>query len=671
MSTSLQVYLTDSENLFTFTDSLTNNDSDSFSWSGYNLEIAPNREFAISHGPSKVISFDLTDPENPSVITTLPYNHFGVKKGAISVDNKFFFVYANGAIRTIGVDPTTYALSELYAYTTTTVAEEVHASKDGNFLYAKSRQNIKVYSIATSGALTELSSLQVDFDGTNPVTLEERSAISPDGTKLAVGMRPGQRMMLYGIDQATGALTEIANIPRDGDSNGSYTAIEFSDDGNYLYVSQDKTSSIDVYDISGTPSMIQTATLPGVQTNNDLLITISRDEKVLYTTPKVTSETNDEKIWKYTISETDGTLTYDSVVSWDVHFARDLATISENKILVTSISANNMSGVPANAVNIYIGTDAFQADATEVGAKPLSALPDFSAIDYVVTHTRSGADLVGLLNSLRIAVSKDEFDDFAEDQGPDRLDQVRTYQTAGGKCFDMNTLADIGSQSAVLSGNFNDSVGADPIVVDDGSADGVTIPMDISNVASHTVAAALPKALGAQMPLTNGKDEVLRIMINEADFAKLAAFSIKGVGATDRAGNTGVTLQSLLRGADGAEGDSILFANVNSDHTLSVSQRKVGHEILSALFRAYPAGHDNTNQASGTIWEHVTDDFLELKKLPETINLQFVLRTELDLKDGGSTVLSTNRSPTADSDFDADSLATNRVLILYNFVFTA
>ena len=327
------------------------------------------------------------------------------------------------------------------------------------------------------------------------------------------------------------------------------------------------------------------------------------------------------------------------------------------------------ASIPENAVSIYIGTDTFAADAQETGSKPLTDLPDFEKLEYSVNVNLAGSKLVDLLSKVRMAVSVDEFDDFADDQSPDRVDQVRTYQVQAGKSFDMNELENLGIEAASLAGLFAKSEGADDVVVGDKS-----IPMDIKNK-DALVASAVPKALGAQVPLTAGKDEVLRIMVNEADFADLVAFSLKGVGATDSNGNTGVTLQSLLGSVSSNVGESIVFSEVNTDNTKSVKERKIGHEIMSALFRAFPAGHDNTNKVVGTVWEHADDDHLALRNLPEVINLQFVLQTELSLKnEAGEVVLSTKPSPTEATDFDsvtelpADS---KRVLILYNFIFGA
>ena len=326
------------------------------------------------------------------------------------------------------------------------------------------------------------------------------------------------------------------------------------------------------------------------------------------------------------------------------------------------------ASIPEGATSIYIGTDSFVTDASEVGSKPITGLPNFDDISYSVTHTSNGSELVNLLNKVRIAISVDEFDDFADAEGADRVDQIRTYQKTAGKSLDLNELSDIGLNTADLSGFFSKSAGADDVVVN-----GTSIAIDIANK-DPKVASAVPKALGASMPLVRGKDELLRVMINEADFAELAAFSVKGVGATDRAGNAGVTLQSLLGSASSNVGDTTVFSDANTDATASVSDRLIGHEILSALFRAFPAGHDNTNQASGTIWKHEDEDFLTLKKLPNSVNLQFVLRTELNLKDADGTVLlSTKPTPPTHTAFDSGTelpADSSRVLILYNFVFS-
>lgn len=660
--------------MHTNTGDLVTVDEDSTGGYSHNLQVSPDQKFSVAVGYDRVMSFDLTDPSNPvKHPTVLPYTMWSVLRGSISPDSKFYYTRADDGLRTFSVDQTTFELSEVASIALAGEdVREVHVSPDGKFLYSKSRNQAKVYARDTvTGLLTAEPSKTIDFGGRDAVSNDDISSISPDGQKFAIGMYGAAKLVIYNIDQTTGELSSAGEIPRTPGIGTFYTAMSFSDDSAYLYTSQTSRSTIYVYKVADFTE-VQAIKLPGVLQNHTTLITVSRGFNILYAAPRNSGEKDDKKIWKFSMSESDGTITYESISALSDDGIGDLAVLGENKILSVSITPP-MSSVPASAVNIYIGTDSFKADAAEIGAKPLSALPDFSEIQYTVTHTSTGSDLVGLLDSLRIAVSKADFDDFAEDQGADRIDQVRTYQTAAGRCFDMNELADLGSQAAVLSGSFNASVGADPIVVDDGSADGISIPMDITARADQKVAAALPKALGAQMPLTNGKDEVLRIMVDESDFSKLAAFSVKGVGATDRGGNAGVTLQSLLHSVVGAEGDSIVFSEVNADHAKVMKERKVGHEIISALFRAYPAGHDNTNQVADTVWEHAADDFLELKKLPETINLQFVLKTELDLKDGGVKVLSTTRSPAAGGDFDVDPTTpdASRVLILYNFVFTA
>lgn len=320
--------------------------------------------------------------------------------------------------------------------------------------------------------------------------------------------------------------------------------------------------------------------------------------------------------------------------------------------------------VPANAVNLYVGTGDFDTQAAEVGGQSLTEV-DFNKIAYSVTTSISNSQLLNLLSNLRIALSIDDVADFDFSQ-PDRLDQVRTYQIAPGRSFDMNSIGDIGMNNATMSATFPISAGSDPVDL----GNGLQVPMDFSNSADVKVAAALPKAIGAQMPLTEGKDEVFRIMVNESDFANLVKFSVKGLGGADVNGNT-VTLQSLLRSVSGPNGDSILFSEVEDEYNKPVSQRKVGHEILASLFRKFPATKENLDNG---IWEYDSNDYLRLAKLPATINLQFVLRTELSLKDSnGNEVMSTNASPDEKTSFDDDDYPTaagaaKRVLILYNFL---
>jgi len=158
-------------------------------------------------------------------------------------------------------------------------------------------------------------------------------------------------------------------------------------------------------------------------------------------------------------------------------------------------------------------------------------------------------------------------------------------------------------------------------------------------------------------------------MISDSDFADLIKFSIQGKGCEDFAGNAGVTLQSLIRSEESVVGVNLTYANVTDTATLAPADRLLGHEILSSLFRADPCTAANTGE--GLVWEHEDDDFLVLKKLSQDVVLQFVLKTELNLIAGSQTI-STHKSPAVATPFDADPSALgNRVLILYNFKFTA
>jgi len=326
--------------------------------------------------------------------------------------------------------------------------------------------------------------------------------------------------------------------------------------------------------------------------------------------------------------------------------------------------------VQADSISIFIGMQDFQAaNITENGGLPLTGQPAFTDIEYTVTTSLPGQVLVDMLANVAIAVSIAEFDDFV-DAGQARIDDVRTYQLAAGRSLDLAAGADLGALDATLTGNFDQSAGSDAVQV---GADSYNIDM----ATQMKVAAALPKAIGSQMPLTNGKDDVFRVMINEADFKGLLKFGLKDYGTTDSSGNAGVTLQSLLRSAESPVADTITYADIVDVTSTPCTQRKIGHEIVSSLFRANPSTPTNTNLASGTTWKHENDDYLALKKLEQNVNLQFVLKTELNLVDGdGSTILSTNPSPSlaaGQTAFDATAPtgATKRVLILYNFIFTA
>ena len=324
----------------------------------------------------------------------------------------------------------------------------------------------------------------------------------------------------------------------------------------------------------------------------------------------------------------------------------------------------------SSPLNIFIGTNSFQAaDVSEVDAGQLTTAPNFTTIDYTVTTHLAGSYLTDMLASkVGMAVSANNFTDFTQNGGSYRIDDIRTYQHTAGTTLDFNTFPDIGMAPGTLTGEFDPSYGSDNIIIDANRQVGIDTSL------SNQVASALPKALGRQMPLSGGKDDIFRIMVKEDEYKNLAKFAIKDLGATDVNG-TNVTLQGLIHSASSNAETGITYSEIDQAWHKTIDQRNVGHEILSSVFRTNPARPDNTNTGVGTTWEHENDDYLTLKRLPQNVNLQFVLKTELSIvNDAGVPLVGTSMSPqyaTGQTSFDSaqPSVASKRVLILYNFIF--
>ena len=320
---------------------------------------------------------------------------------------------------------------------------------------------------------------------------------------------------------------------------------------------------------------------------------------------------------------------------------------------------------PGGALNLYLGTGDFNGTVNEAPDADVVA-PELDAVEYVVTAELERAELGQLLDGVRIMMSVDEVADLDLQAGDQRYEQVKARQVAADSSLDFSVLSGLGMKPARLTGKFNDSEGLDPVTVD-----GNQVPLDISGDASVVVASALPKALGGQMNLTNGNEEVLRMMISESDFSGLAKFALSGTQD-----NQGVerSLAGLIK-AGGAMGDVLSASELESGVVSeTVAERKAGHEVLLNLFRAFPPSPDNL----GSVWEPTDGDYLKLKSLPADadVNLQFVLRTSLDIVDpdnNNAVLLSTKPSPAESTDFDVSydnsQNTEKRVLVLYNFVF--
>jgi hypothetical protein len=352
-----------------------------------------------------------------------------------------------------------------------------------------------------------------------------------------------------------------------------------------------------------------------------------------------------------------------------------VAATPDAEIPVFEVSDLSSTGV-AGAMNLYIGSAAFNAaDMNETGSLELDALPNFDDIEYTCTlNGLSKATLLSMISTkIGMAVSLAAFADFDASQA-DRVDAVKTYQLAAGSDFDMSVFPDFGGMAAALTGSgFNASTGLDAVSFADSNGVAKVVELDMAN--QMTTASVLPKILGAQIPFTGGREEILRMVVDEADFADLAKFAYKSEGSTNASGLR-ESLQGLIACDARAIGDSYTSSDLNAAFTAAISGRKLGHQIMAAIFRQYPATSLNTQvpgvaAPAGAIWSLTDEDYLTLIALPADLNLQFVLRTSLTLKDkDGANAITTRASPTAASDFDSGALD-GRCLALFNFVFNA
>jgi len=325
---------------------------------------------------------------------------------------------------------------------------------------------------------------------------------------------------------------------------------------------------------------------------------------------------------------------------------------------------------------IYLGTGVFDAaNATELVPGVPLGVPDLTAIRYAAEIDFTSAELCDLLANVAIKVSRDDIDFINAD--PDRIDSVIAYQTGGAKSFDMKELGNLGTKNATLSGDFDLGEGNDNVYV---GGDVGSLGIDMSATSNVLAAAAvLPKAIGSAMQLTGGKEEIYRVMVNEADFVNLAKFADDSQGATDSAGAT-VKLQDLLSSNTTPVGSELKVSEITTDASKAMAERKVGHEILLNLFRLSPPRPlnpdvDGTNEDTFTgdangYWTYDGEDLLKLSKLPEDVNLQFVLKTSQDIVDSlGAKIIGTQTTPSGVVSGLESSADDGRVYVLFNFKF--
>ena len=492
------------------------------------------------------------------------------------------------------------------------------------------------------------------------------------------------------IAYVTGGGLSPADVSIDPASNYSEQnyndCIAINSDGSKVYIST-VTDKIYVVNVSDA-SITQTYTLPISGQNADNTphswsLSYDNDRNELYAMLKGDDfrSSKDTGIFRMATDESSGQISsIDAQVIFTGDVEHDFTYLGENKISVNSTTTNSMAENTAVTdvsphAEIYLGTGVFDAaDATELVPGVPLGVPDLGAIRYAAEIDFTGAELVDLLANVAIKVSKADIDFINAD--PDRIDSVIAYQTAGSKSFDMKELGNLGVKDATLSGDFDLGDGNDTVAVG-GEVGALAIDMaNTSNVLP--VAAVLPKAIGSAMQLTGGKEEIYRIMVNESDFVNLAKFADDSQGAVSSAGGDPVKLQDLLRAVDSVAGDELQVSEITTDASKALAERKVGHEILLNLFRLSPprpgpSGATNDDTFTGDAdgyWTYDGDDLLKLSKLPEDVNLQFVLKTSQDIVDAaGAKIIGTQTTPSGTVSGLEASADAGRVYVLFNFKF--
>jgi 6-phosphogluconolactonase len=90
---------------------------------------------------------------------------------------------------------------------------QVHVS--GKFVYVNNRgeDTIVCFNIAADGKLKKASSLSVGKCPADPKDAVRDMKLSPDGTFMLVPVRPDDVLRSYAVDQNTGNLTAITDVP--------------------------------------------------------------------------------------------------------------------------------------------------------------------------------------------------------------------------------------------------------------------------------------------------------------------------------------------------------------------------------------------------------------------------------------------------------------------------
>jgi 6-phosphogluconolactonase (cycloisomerase 2 family) len=640
------------------------------------IKVIPNSNYFVAWGFSKMALCKLSDDyTSASVVHTKVRRNTGetfYARGAVHPTGNYIYISMSRGILVYSVDIVNETLAHLQTRSDTDLVQSnfsnFEVTTDGESIIASGKLKVISYAINTetgllSGKITLSPTHAANYSATNA------TAQGPDGKVAIYYHRTGVVEIYNRID---GVLNTVATLSAGATTTGSNHHIAWHHDSNTIFIGVEDQTDIRSIVYDGSTSGIynsQAGILP-LAGNDGHILSVDQQNNVLGAFRYGSSSLTIFNI------DSDGSLS-SGTQKLTIISSYGGVLFGENKISVNSTTTNSMSTAVTNVsphAEIYLGTGVFDAaNATELVPGVPLGVPDLTAIRYAAEIEFTGDELVNLLANVAIKVSKDDIDFINAD--PARIDSVIAHQTAGSKSFDMKELGNLGVKDATLSGDFDLGDGNDVVAVG-GDVGELAIDMSAtSNVLP--VAAVLPKVIGSAMQLTGGKEEIYRIMVNESDFVNLAKFADDSQGARDSVGAT-VKLQDLLRAVDSAAGDELRVSEITTDASKPLSERRVGHEILLNLFRLAPprpgaAGAANDPTFTGDVnghWTYDDEDLLKLSKLPEDVNLQFVLKTSQDIVDAANAkIIGTQTTPSGTVSGLEDSADAGRVYVLFNFKF--
>jgi 6-phosphogluconolactonase (cycloisomerase 2 family) len=201
-------------------------------------------------------------------------NSYGL---ALSADRSVLYAadYGNASVTTLGVLDSG-ALTGLSGGTVAAGSnpQAVAASPTGSFVFAAnaSGQSVSIYR-SSAGLLSLVQQVSVADQGSTPVAL----AVSPTGLHLFVLFSTSAKLVSYGIDASSGALTLV---------------------GSHAYVANRGSATISQFSVSS--GRLTALATPTVSTGNlPASLGLSPDGRYLYATAS-----GDDTVWQYQVSAT-------------------------------------------------------------------------------------------------------------------------------------------------------------------------------------------------------------------------------------------------------------------------------------------------------------------------------------------------------------------------------